>query len=61
MDVKVDRLDLFPVPILGAHYEHADSLSQTLVPMFKKIEEEDENPAPYSANGYTKRSQQEKC
>ena len=53
MDVQVDRLDLFPVPVLGAQYEHADSLAQTLIPMFHKAEEEDENPPPYSANGYT--------
>ena len=53
MEVQVDRLDLFPVPIHGAQYEHAESLAQTLIPMMKKIEEEDKNPTPYSANGYT--------
>ena len=52
-EYKVDRLDLFPVPIFGAHYEHAESLAQTLIPMFHKMEKEDENPTPYSANGYT--------
>ena len=52
-ELKIDRLDLFPVPIIGAHYDHAESLAQTLIPEFKKIEKEDKNPAPYSANGYT--------
>ena len=52
-EIKIDRLDLFPVPIIGAHYDHAESLAQTLIPIFKKIEEEDKTPAPYSANGYT--------
>ena len=52
-ELKIDRLDLFPVPIIGAHYDHAESLAQTLIPEFKKIEQEDKNPAPYSANGYT--------
>jgi len=35
-ELKIDRLDLFPVPIIGAHYDHAESLAQTLIPEFKK-------------------------
>ena len=52
MDVQIDRLDLFPVPLLGADYEHAESLSQTLVPMFQKIEMEDTTPTTYGSNSY---------
>jgi len=53
MDVKIDRLDLFPVPLLGTEFPSAKELQKVLMPKFKEIEENDKNPMPYSANSYT--------
>ena len=46
-EYKVDRLDLF-ASVFRAHYEHAESLAQTLIHV-SKMEKEDENPNIHSA------------
>jgi len=49
----MDRMNLFPVPLFGTEFEGAEELKNVLVPKFLAIEEADQTPAPYTANGYT--------
>jgi len=49
----MDRMNLFPVPIFGTEFEDGEKLKDILVPKFLDIEQQDQNPAPYTANGYT--------
>lgn len=53
MLVIMDRMNLFPVPLFGTEYEGAEELRKVLAPKFLEIEAADENPAMYTANGYT--------
>lgn len=53
MQINMDKLDLFPVPLLGTEFPSADILADVLVPKMKDIESKDQNPIPYSANSYT--------
>ena len=51
--MQIDRMDLFPVPVLGAEFDNGEELRKTLVPIIHDIEKADSNPQPYSAEGYT--------
>ena len=50
---NIDRMDLFPVPIFGAEFDKAEELRKSMMPVLKGIEDNDDNPHVYSANGYT--------
>jgi uncharacterized protein (TIGR02466 family) len=53
VSIKLDRMDLFPVPVFGGEFGGAEELRKALLPELKAIESNDTNPRGYSANGYT--------
>ena len=52
MSIKLDRMDLFPVPVFGTEFENGESLKQSLLPLMKQIERDDTAVNNYSLNGY---------
>lgn len=49
----IHTVDLFSVPLFRTEYVNAEKEKAALVPIFKSIETNDENPFEYSGNGYT--------
>ena len=49
----MNKFDLFPVPVFQSTYPDAQSLKETLVPLFLDIEAKDTMPTPYCETGYT--------
>ena len=39
--MQIDRMDLFPVPVLGAEFNNGEELRKTLVPIIHDIEKAD--------------------
>lgn len=49
----IHTIDLFTVPLFRTEYPEAEKLKDILVPLFKNIENNDENPFDYGVTGYT--------